>query len=156
MLQGNALNVALIWLGGEKKMKIALHQDQAFSSETQARRDNPEHSRRIAVSSAGKSLESKVAGVFGRCPYFIIADIENNQIVSHETMENAAANQMGGAGISAAQAVVEKNVDAVIAGNIGPRALDVLRQFNIKIYNGSGLVKDVLQKFIQDKLEKIE
>jgi len=109
---------------------------------------------KIAVSSTGKSLKSKMAEVFGRCPYFIILEIENNKIVRSETMENAVANQMGGAGIAAAQTVAEKNVEAVIAGNIGPRALDVLKQFDIKIYNGSGSVEDVLQKFIDGKLIK--
>ena len=111
---------------------------------------------KIAVSSTGKSLKSKMAEVFGRCPYFIIAEIENNKIVRSETMENAVANQMGGAGIAAAQAVAEKNVEAVIAGNIGPRALDVLKQFSIEIYRGSGSVEDVLQEFIKGKLEKVQ
>jgi len=47
-------------------------------------------------------------------------------------------------------------VDAVVAGNIGPRASDVLRQFKIEVYNGNGVVKEVLQKFIDGKLEKIQ
>ena len=116
----------------------------------------PERNRRIAVSSTGKSLKSKMAEVFGRCPYFIIVEIENNKIVRSETTKNAVANQMGGAGIAAAQAVAEKNVEVVITGNIGPRALDVLRQFNIEIYNGSGSVEDILQEFIDGKLTKIQ
>lgn len=111
---------------------------------------------KIVVSSTGKNLKNNVAEVFGRCPYFVIAEIENNKIIRSETMENAVADQTGGAGISAAQAVAEKSVDAVIAGNIGPRALDVLRQFNIEVYNGSGSIEKVLQKFIDGKLTKIQ
>jgi predicted Fe-Mo cluster-binding NifX family protein len=130
---------------GVRKMKIALQQIQG----------NPERSRRIAVSSTGKSLESRVAEVFGRCPYFVIAEIEDNKIVRSEAIENTVANQIGGAGISAAQAVVEKGVSAVIAGNIGPRALDVLRQFDIEVYKGSGLVENALQEFVDGKLTKI-
>jgi len=120
---------------------------------------------KIAISSTGKDLKSKMAEVFGRCPYFIITEIstkggsasgeENNKIVKNEIMENAAANQPGGTGIAAAQAVAEKNINAVITRNIGPRALDVLRQFNIEIYNGRGLVEDILQEFIAGKLTKI-
>jgi len=111
---------------------------------------------KIAISSTGKNLESQVAEVFGRCPYFVIAEIENNKIIGREIIENTLTSQMGGAGISTAQAVAEKGVNAVIAENIGPRALDVLRQFNIEIYNGSGSVEDVLQKFIDSKLTKIQ
>ena len=110
---------------------------------------------KIAISSKEQNLNGEVDSVFGRCPYFLIVEIEDKKIQGFETMENTSAKQMGGAGISAAQLVAEKNVDAVITENIGPRALDVLGQFNIKIYNGSGLVNEVLQKFIDEKLEII-
>ena len=111
---------------------------------------------KVAVSSIGKALDSNVSNIFGRCPYFVIAEIENNKIVRVEAIENTSMNQMGGAGISTAQTIAEKDVKAVITGNIGPRASDVLRQFDIEVYKGDGSVKEVLQKFIDGKLEKIQ
>jgi len=111
---------------------------------------------KIAVSSIDKNIDGNVSDVFGRSPYFIIAEIENQKIERTEAIENKSTDQMSGAGISAAQLIAEKNVNAVITGNVGPRALDVLRQFNIKIYSGSGAVKEVLQEFIDGKLKKIE
>jgi predicted Fe-Mo cluster-binding NifX family protein len=57
--------------------------------------------------------------------------------------------------MAAAQLLAEKNIDAVIAKSVGPRALDVLKQFNIEVCNGEGAVKDVLQKFIDKKIKKI-
>jgi len=51
--------------------------------------------------------------------------------------------------------LAEKNVKVVITGNVGPRALDVLKQFKIEIYFGGGIVKNVLQEFIDGKLKKI-
>ncbi|NOQ67903.1 dinitrogenase iron-molybdenum cofactor biosynthesis protein [Patescibacteria group bacterium] len=110
---------------------------------------------KIAISSKEKDLNGEVDSVFGRCPYFLIVEIEDKKIQGFEAIENTSAKQMGGAGISAAQVVAEKDVDAIITGNIGPRALDVLGQFNIKIYNGSGSIEEVLQKFIDGKLETI-
>jgi len=86
---------------------------------------------KIAVSSTGKNLTDSVSDVFGRSPYFIIAEIENGEIKKTEIMENKNADQAGGAGISAAQLMAEKNVNAVITGNVGPRALDVLRQIRL-------------------------
>lgn len=109
---------------------------------------------KVAVSSIGKNLESQVSTVFGRCPYFVIAEIEKKKIVKVEAIENTRSSQIGGAGISTAQVIAEKDVKAVITGNIGPRAFDVLRQFKIEVYNGSGLVKEVLQKFIDGKFKK--
>jgi len=109
---------------------------------------------KIAVSSKEKSLSGEVSDVFGRSPYFVIAEIEKGEIKATEIIENKSADQMGGAGISAAQLMAEKNVNAVITGNVGPRALDVLKQFNIAIYYGDGLLKEVLQEFIDGKLKK--
>ena len=100
---------------------------------------------KIAISSTGKKLTDDVSEVFARCPYFIIVEIENQKIEKFEVIKNESENQMSGAGISAAQLMAEKNVNAVITGNVGPRAFDVLKQFNIEIYTGSGAIKKVLQ-----------
>jgi len=116
---------------------------------------------KIAISSKGKEFEkSEVSEIFGRCPYFVIVEINNKEgdkrIDKIEVIENISKNQMGGAGISAAKSIVEKNVEVLITGNIGPRASSVLKQFNVRVYKGNGLIKDVLQKFMDSKLEKIE
>ena len=110
---------------------------------------------RVAISSDSGKLESEISPVFGRCPYFIIAEIENKKIVNVEAIKNTSAGQIGGAGISAAQMIAEKEVKAVITGNIGPKASGVMRQFNIEVYKGSGIIKEILQKFIDNKLEKL-
>ena len=110
---------------------------------------------KIAVSSTGKDINSNVDIVFGRCPFFIIAEVEDKKITRVEAIKNISAEKMGGAGISAAQTVVEKGVKAVITGNVGPRALDVLKQFKVEIYNGSGSIKEILQNFINGKLKKL-
>ncbi len=111
---------------------------------------------KIAVSSNGKNFTDNVSKVFARCSFFIVVEIENGKIKSFQAIKNESENQMAGAGISAAQLVAEKNTKAVITGNVGPRALDVLKQFNIEIYQGKGKVKEVIEKFIEGKLEKFE
>ncbi len=111
---------------------------------------------KIAISSTGKSLDSDVSGMFGRCPYFIIAEIEDEKIKAFEAVENTSADQAGGAGMSAAKIVAEKDADAVISENVGPRALDGFRQFNIEVYGGSGSVNEALQGFIDGTLKKIQ
>ncbi|KPJ57036.1 hypothetical protein AMJ49_02660 [Parcubacteria bacterium DG_74_2] len=110
---------------------------------------------KIAISSTGENFADNISEVFARCPYFIIAEIENQEIKKFEAIKNESENQMGGAGISAAQLMAEKNINAVITKNVGPRALDVLNQFNIEIYFGDGTIKEILQKFIDGKLEKM-
>ncbi len=111
---------------------------------------------KIAISSTGEKLTDNVSEVFARCPYFIIAEVENQEIKKVEVIKNESENQMGGAGISASQLMAEKNVNAVITKNVGPRALDVLKQFNIEIYDGGGSIKEVLQEFIDGNLKKLK
>ena len=111
---------------------------------------------KIAISSTGKTIDSDVDPRFGRCKYFLIAEIKNKEITKTDSFENPATEKTGGAGIFAAKAVAEKDVGAVITGNIGPRAQEVLKQFNVKIYEGEGTAKDALQKFIENKLKKID
>ncbi len=110
---------------------------------------------RIAISSTNKNIGSDVSDIFGRCPYFIIAEIKDDKIEKTEAIENKNTDQNSGAGISTAQLMAEKNVNAVITGNVGPRAIDVLKQFNIEVYSGKGVIKNVLQEFINKKLKKI-
>ena len=110
---------------------------------------------KIAISSTGKNLESEVDARLGRCPYFLIVDIEDKKIKQTKAIENLAAGQAGGAGITAAQIVANEKVEAIISVNLGPRAYDVFNQLDIKIYQGQGKVKEVIQQFIDGKLKQI-
>ena len=110
---------------------------------------------KIAISSTGKDLESQVDARFGRCSHFLIVEIENKEIKSVKAIENTAASQMGGAGISAAEIVANEKVKIVITANVGPRAFSVFGQFGIKIYQGQGKIKDVVQEFLDGKLKEI-
>jgi len=111
---------------------------------------------KIAISSMDKNIDGNVSDIFGRCSYFIITEIKDGKLEKTEVTKNDSADQTGGAGISTAQLMAEKNVNAVITGNVGPRALDVLKQFDIEIYSGEGVIKKALQNFIDGKLKKIK
>lgn len=110
---------------------------------------------KIAVSSSGKDVNSQIDSRFGRCPYFVIVDIEDNKINGSEAIENTSAAQMGGAGVSAAQLIADKEVKAVITGNMGPRAFSVFEQLSIEVYQGTGTVKEAVEKFIKGELTRI-
>lgn len=67
---------------------------------------------KIGISSTGQKLEDKIDARFGRCPYFLIVDIgENNEVKLEKAIENTAAAQAGGAGPTAAQLVANEKVD---------------------------------------------
>jgi len=100
---------------------------------------------KVAISSTGPTLEADVDPRFGRCQYFIVADTETMEF---EALDNASAMSSGGAGISAAQMIAGKGVGAVLTGNCGPNAYQVLSPAGIKVITGvSGKVKDVIEGY---------
>ncbi len=108
---------------------------------------------KVAVSSKSRGLESSASPVFGRCSYFVIAEIKNDKIVNTNSIENHSRRRRGGAGITAAELVGNQKVNAVITINIGPKAYDVLKRLGIKIYSGeSGTVKKNIELLIKNKL----
>ncbi len=113
---------------------------------------------KIAISSTGKTINDEIDARFGRCRYFLIVEIDEKEkkIKSVKAIENTAAGQFGGAGITASQLVANEKVNVVITTNLGPRAFQVLNQLGIEIYQGQGKVRGVIEKFMQGKLKKIE
>ncbi|MBN2477775.1 NifB/NifX family molybdenum-iron cluster-binding protein [Candidatus Micrarchaeota archaeon] len=112
---------------------------------------------KVAVSCTGNGLEAPLSPVFGRCESFELVEVEGKKIKGSENIENTGAKQFGGAGISAAQLVGNKGVKAVITGNIGPKAFDVLSQLGIELYLGEkGTVKENVEKYLSGRLKKNE
>ena len=104
---------------------------------------------KIAISATGTTLDTEVDPRFGRCRYFIIVDPET---MDFEVLENSSAMASGGAGISAAQMIASKGVQAVLTGNCGPNANKVLLSAGIQIVTSiSGVVKDAIQGYQSGK-----
>jgi predicted Fe-Mo cluster-binding NifX family protein len=90
---------------------------------------------RIVVTANGPDLDAQAHPAFGRCPVYVFVDTETMQF---EAVENPAANAAGGAGIQAAQFVVERGAQAVVTGNVGPNAVQVLQPAGVPVYLFSG------------------
>lgn len=110
---------------------------------------------KIAVSLNENNIKSNLSDLFGRCPYFAIVEINDDKVGETKFIKNEFTDKNSGAGVSVAQLIAENNVEVVITGSVGPRALDILKQFKIKVYAGNGELKNVLQSFIKNKLEII-
>lgn len=100
------------------------------------------------------SLKEKVLDPrFGRCEGFYIYDLEKGQI---DSVANPGFNSSGGAGISAANFLVDQKVDVLITGNLGPNAKNVLKNSNITVYtSGAKKVDEVIEDYKNNKLEKL-
>ena len=108
---------------------------------------------KIAITSSGKTLESQVDLRFGRALGFIIYNLEDDSFEFVDNTQNLNAAQ--GAGIQAAQNVVNQNVGAVITGHCGPKAFAVLNTAGVKIFIGAeGTVQNSIQKFKNNELQE--
>lgn len=109
---------------------------------------------KICVSAGSPGLDAPMDPRFGRCPFFVVVDLES---MSENSIANSNANASSGAGIQAAQEIANQGVAALITGNIGPNAMQTLSAAKIDVYlhPGGGSVREVVQKFQQGELTKI-
>lgn len=108
---------------------------------------------KIVVSANGQDLEAQASPVFGRCPVYVFVDTET---MAFEAAENPAINAAGGAGIQAAQFVVERGAQAVVTGNMGPNAFNVLQSAGVPVYLfGGGTVGEAVRAHQQGQLSTI-
>jgi len=105
---------------------------------------------KIAVTADGKDLDSRVDPRFGRCPYFIVVETDNMEF---EGFENPNLALGGGAGIQSSQFVVERGVSAVLTGNCGPNAHQVMSAAGVDVIVGvTGTVREAVERFRSGEL----
>ncbi|MEG1633033.1 MAG: NifB/NifX family molybdenum-iron cluster-binding protein [Oscillospiraceae bacterium] len=92
---------------------------------------------KIAIPVDEGNIDSAVCVSFGRTPFFLLYDTESGEAVF---IENAAAEAQGGAGIKAAQTVVDAGANALLTVRCGQNAAEVLNAAQIGIFKtvGSG------------------
>ena len=106
---------------------------------------------KVVVSSQGADLDAPSSTVFGRCPTFVFVDSETMEF---EALPNPAMSQGGGAGIQAAQFVVEHGAQAVLSGHLGPNAFDVLNAAGVPGYLiPEGTVRQAVEGYSAGKLQ---
>ncbi len=107
---------------------------------------------KILITSQGPDLSSPVDPRFGRARNFIVVDTDTGEFSVHDNTQNLNAAQ--GAGIQAGRTVVDLGAEAVVTGNVGPKAFATLQAAQVKIYLGaSGTVKEAIEKFKAGQLQ---
>ncbi len=110
---------------------------------------------KICFSSTTNKETGQLSPRFGRCPYFLIFDKEER---NWQVLENTSAQASRGAGVAAAQKIIEAGCRAVVSGNIGPRAHSALSAGEVKIYRGESdkSVDQNLELLQNEQLQELE
>ncbi len=97
--------------------------------------------------------QKNVCVSFARAPYFMMVDEANEKI---EIVENIAALAQGGAGLKAAQFLVDQDVQFLITVRCGENAAQVLQAADITIYKSENTdAKQNVQLFKEKKLAQL-
>lgn len=108
---------------------------------------------KIAISARGKGIEELLDGRFGRCEYFQIHDTETDEI---KVIENKGLLASGGAGIAAANQLIDEDINVVITGNLGPNAFEIIERADIKAFKSEvETVENILEKYKNNQLDEI-
>lgn len=106
---------------------------------------------KIVVTAEGNDLNARTSPRFGRCFTCIFVETET---MAFEPKPNPALAAPGGAGIQAAQFIVEQGVAAVLTTNVGPNAMEVLQTADIPVcLIDGGTVRQVVEAYKAGQLE---
>lgn len=109
---------------------------------------------KIAIPVDEKNNGTNVCVSFGRAPYFLVYDTETKD---SQFIENTAASSTGGAGIKAAQTIVDNKGDVLLTPRCGENAADVIKAAGIKIFKTvDGAAKKNIDAFIDGKLSLLD
>lgn len=107
---------------------------------------------RIAVSAeTNEGLEGPISYHFGRCPYYALIDLDNNNNVTNTTViPNPAIQHQPG---EVPAFIRDKGVKVMISGGMGSRAIEFFHQYDIDVATGAtGTVKETLERWIKGEL----
>lgn len=108
---------------------------------------------RIALTSTGRDLQARPSPSFGRCPTLLLVDTETDEV---SAVDNPAVDAQSGAGVLAAQLVVDRGARALLTGRVGPRAMKVLAAAGVRVCDFGDLdARAALDRFRADELPEI-
>lgn len=85
---------------------------------------------KVAITSTGNTLESKLDQRFGRCAFFVIYDTETKGM---EYIPNPNIDAQEGAGPASVQLVASRGVNQIISGEFGIKIKSLLDSLKIQM-----------------------
>lgn len=108
--------------------------------------------RVVFASENNQGLQGVLSAHFGRCPYYTIVDVEDKAVSNVQVIGNPYfTDHVPGA---VPQFIKEQGAQVMIAGGMGPRALELFDQFGIEaITTGiQGSIEDILNAYLRGEI----
>ncbi len=107
---------------------------------------------KMIVPVEGASGNSEISGSLGRAPYYLLYDTEA-EVSTY--IENPVADSPSGAGVGAAQTLIDAGADVLLTLRCGDRAYEVLREAGIKVFLAiSGDAESNIEAYLQGRLSE--
>jgi predicted Fe-Mo cluster-binding NifX family protein len=107
---------------------------------------------RIAVSAnENNGLDSAIGAHFGRCPYFVLVDVEGEAVTAVQTIDNPYYSQHQPGQVPGF--IQSQKADVMLSGGMGGRAVTFFQQYGIEPVTGaSGTVRQSVESFLGGQL----
>ncbi|MEM0449338.1 MAG: NifB/NifX family molybdenum-iron cluster-binding protein [Methanomassiliicoccales archaeon] len=103
---------------------------------------------KVCVPSMGTSINDDICQHFGRAPYYLIVDTEDGSL---DVLENRGEHA-GGVG-KPPEHIAKRGVQVMICSSLGPKAIQMLENFNIRTYVGAcGTINQAIRQWKEGKL----
>jgi len=107
------------------------------------------------ASEENNGLDSRLSHHFGRCPYYVFVEVEDDRIKSVEVKDNPYFNSHVPGAVP--QFIASEGANVIIAGGMGPRAIDLFKRLNVQPVTGvTGKVRDALKDYLAGNLRGTE
>jgi len=111
---------------------------------------------RVAISAdSNNGLDSVVSPHFGRCPYYVLVDVDGREVSEVSAVENPCYGQHRPGEVPGF--IQSQGADVMLAGGMGRRAVGFFQQYGIQAVTGaSGTVRQALEQYLDGALRGAE
>jgi predicted Fe-Mo cluster-binding NifX family protein len=111
---------------------------------------------RVAISADDSNgLDSVVSPHLGRCPYYVLVDLDGREVSQVSAVENPAYGQHRPGQVPGF--IKSQGADVMLAGGMGRRAIGFFQQYGIQAVTGAtGTVRHALEQYLGGALQGAE
>ena len=102
-----------------------------------------------------QGLDGQISQHSGRCPYYLLVEVEGSEIKKTDAVDNPYYDDHIPGMVP--KFINEQGANVMVAGGMGPRAIDMFSNFGIEVVTGAvGNTGNVLQAYLKGEISGVE